>query len=77
MLAAKSLWVEALVMRGMKHINNERLNYEKRAWAIDFLQPVTNSWHTAAKRPNCLNWQLRMSEEGFANWRINLGCVTD
>ena len=43
MLAAKSLWVEALVMKGMNHINQEPLNYEERAWAIEFLQPVTNN----------------------------------
>ena len=29
-LAAKSLRVEALVMREMKHINNEPLNFEER-----------------------------------------------
>ena len=55
MLATKSLWVEALVMRGMKHINNEPLNSEERVWGLDFLQLATNSWHTTAKRTNCLN----------------------
>ena len=43
MLAAKLLWVEALAKRGMNNIVNEPLNYEERTWAIDFLQPVTNS----------------------------------
>ena len=74
MIVAKSLWVEVLVMRGVKHTNNDPLNSEERVWALDFLKPVTNRWHTAAKRPNCLNWQLRMSEEYFSNWRVNLGC---
>ena len=67
MLAAKSPWVEALVTRGMKNINNEPLNSKEKTWEIDLLQPITNSWHTTTKRTNCLNWQLRMSEEGFVN----------
>ena len=67
MLAAKSRWVEALLTRGMKHINNEPLNTKERVWEKDFIQPVTNIWHTTTNIPNCLYWQLRMSEEGFSN----------
>ena len=74
MLAAKYLWVEALVTRGMKHINNKPPNSKERVWENDFIQPITNCWHMKTNRPNCLNWQLMMSEEGFANWRLNLGC---
>ena len=74
MSSAKSLWVEALLTRGMIHIHKEPLNSEERAWTIDFLSHVTNNWHMAIQRPNCLKWQLRMSYEDFAKWRFNLGC---
>ena len=74
MSSTKSLWEEALLMRGMTHIHKEPLNSEERAWAIDFLSPATNNWHTTVQRPNCLKWQLRMSYEYFAKWWLNLGC---
>ena len=61
-------------MRGMNHINKEPLNYEEKTCTIEFLQLVTINWYTTVKRPNCLNWHLRMSEEYFSNWTVNLGC---
>ena len=74
MIAAKLLWVEALGIRGMTHIHKEPMNSSERAWEVDLMQPVTNNWHMTGRRPNCLNTQLRMSDEDFDNWRRNLGC---
>ena len=61
-------------MRGVTHLHKEPLNSEERLWAIDFLSPFTDNWHTTVQRINCLKWQLRMSSEDFAKWWLNLGC---
>ena len=57
---AKALWTEALLYKGLRHLQLELLNTTEKRWMKDLLAPI-NPTPKEAKKPTSSNWKIRKS----------------
>ena len=72
-ISAKSLWTEALLSKGVDHLQLEPLSPKERIWIGNLIgpyKPSTRGKHV--KKPSSLRWQIRKSRENFRNWWATL-----
>ena len=69
-VSAKNLWVDSLVTRGMKNLQNEPLKVDERACLADILQNFSLK-SNAILKSGLPCWQNRMSTENLSKWRNN------